>query len=152
MITLALTLTACVTKTQQVSQPIPSQPPITNEVYLPSPTIPLYQQQAHDVVNAAAPLAGTVYPPAVVFQPVANTLIDSIFGAVAAISTALAAYKTRQAATRKTEAIEQRNAAAALASVVIANPTSAQQAMENAKSNDSTYEVQKHLASAASPT
>lgn len=158
LLILLLLIAGCVTKSQQVTPAIPATdttpaiPAQTNAVYVPSSQLPIYQQQAHDTVNAAIPLAATVYPPAVVFQPVANTLIDSIFGAVAAISAALAAFKTKQAASHKKEAQDQKSAAAALASAVITNPTAMQVAVQNAASNKSTVLVQDHLASANSPT
>lgn len=143
---LAVTLTACVTKSQQVIPPVVAgQPPITNEVFLPSPNLAAYQQQTHDTINAVAPLAATVYPPSTVFVPVANTLVDSIFGGIAAISAALAAYKNNQAS-------KQRSAAAALASAIVTTPALVPLAVQNAASNKSTVLVQEHLASANSPT
>lgn len=144
-IILSMVLCACVTKTAQVTQPDPAHPPITNEVFAPSPSMAAYQAQAHETINAVAPLAATVYPPSTVFVPVANTLVDSIFGGIAAISAALAAYKNNQAN-------KQKSAAAALASAVVTAPTLVPVAIQNAASNKSTALVQEHIANANSPT
>jgi hypothetical protein len=147
---------------QQVVPPTATTPAVTNYVYMPAlPAVTNYitvvpagpavvtgyvanaaTMQAVNYANQAAPLIPAPY--------------GSILTGVASLAALIAGYfakkKNDELATANATADDHAAAAAAMASVIQAQPALVTAAMNAATSNGSTAAVATHLQSAASPT
>jgi cell division septum initiation protein DivIVA len=153
ILTLAVLLAGCVATTPQVGIS-PTGQPVTNTVYQVSPALATNAATAQEIAALVSGIAAVV-PQSAPIAPFIPSATTAILGLVALISGAFAAYKNNQATTHV-------NAAAALASAIVAPPlppgsgamASANlkdAAMSAAQLNGSVGAVAQHLANASAP-
>lgn len=130
----------CITQNPPVINVSPSGMATTNAgLYVVSPALTNAPNMVSAVETAAAPLLAA-YPIAAPVAALGVTTTNAVLGLLVALSTAFAGYKNNQANTHM-------DAAAALASAVVANGSQTL-ALNNSAQNNSTAAVATHLANA----